>query len=109
MCVYISIHIYVYIWGFPGGSDSKVSACNEGDMGSTPGSGRSLEKEMETHTRILVWKNPMDGGAWWSIAHGVAKNQTQLSGFTFTFHIYIYIHTHTHKDIFHTCIYAHRG
>ena len=26
--------------GFPGGSDSKESACNEGDLGSIPGSGR---------------------------------------------------------------------
>ena len=30
-------------------------------------------------------KNPMDGGAWWAAAHGVAKSQTQLSDFTFTF------------------------
>ena len=28
--------------GFPGGSDSKESACNAGDQGSIPGSGRSL-------------------------------------------------------------------
>ena len=27
--------------GFPGGSDSKASAYNAGDSGSTPGSGRS--------------------------------------------------------------------
>ena len=27
--------------GFPGGSDSKGSACNVGDLGSIPGSGRS--------------------------------------------------------------------
>ena len=27
--------------GFPGGSDSKESACNAGDLGSIPGSGRS--------------------------------------------------------------------
>ena len=24
-------------------------------------------------------ENPMDGGAWWFIVHGVAKSQTQLS------------------------------
>ena len=29
------------MWGFPGGSDSKESACNTGDTGSIPGSGRS--------------------------------------------------------------------
>ena len=28
-------------WGFPGGSDGKAFACNEGDPGSVPGSGRS--------------------------------------------------------------------
>ena len=27
--------------GFPGGSEVKASACNEGDQGSIPGSGRS--------------------------------------------------------------------
>ena len=27
-------------WGFPGGSEGKASACNVGDLGSTPGSGR---------------------------------------------------------------------
>ena len=27
--------------GFPGGSDGKESACNMGDMGLIPGSGRS--------------------------------------------------------------------
>ena len=31
-------------------------------------------------------ENPMGGGAWWAAVHGVAKSQTQLSGFTFTFH-----------------------
>ena len=32
--------------------------------------------------------NPMDGGAWWAAAHGVAKSQTRLSNFTFTFHFH---------------------
>ena len=27
--------------GFPGGSEGKASACNVGDLGSIPGSGRS--------------------------------------------------------------------
>ena len=33
-------------------------------------------------------ENPMDGGAWWTAVHGIAKNQTQLSDFTFTFHFH---------------------
>ena len=38
-----------------------------------------LEKEMATHSSILTWKNPMDGGAWRATPHGVAKSQIQLS------------------------------
>ena len=28
------------------------------DVGSIPGSGRSLEKEMETHSSIPLWESP---------------------------------------------------
>ena len=38
-----------------------------------------LEKVMATHSSILAWKNPVDGGAWWATIHGVAKSQTRLS------------------------------
>ena len=30
-------------------------------------------------------ENPMNGGAWWAVVHGVAKSWTRLSKFTFTF------------------------
>ena len=33
-------------------------------------------------------ENPMDGGAWWAVVHGVAKSQTRLHDFTFTFHFH---------------------
>ena len=36
----------------------KLSAYNAGDQGSIPGWGRSLEKEMATHSSILAWKIP---------------------------------------------------
>ena len=42
--------------GFPGGAEVKSSACNVGDLGSIPVSGRSLEKEMATHSSILAWR-----------------------------------------------------
>ena len=35
-----------------------------------------LEKEMETHSSILAWENPLDGGSWWATVHGVAKKWT---------------------------------
>ena len=43
----------------PNGSVGKESICNAGDTGdadSIPGLGRSLEKEMATHSGILAWK-----------------------------------------------------
>ena len=47
---------------FPGGTEVKASACNMGDLGLIPGSGRSpedpLEKEMATHSSILAWRIP---------------------------------------------------
>ena len=39
-----------------------------------------LEEGIATHTSILVWRIPVDRGAWWTIVHRVAKSQTQLSG-----------------------------
>ena len=41
--------------GFPGGSAVKNRPANPGDVGS---SGRSLEKEMATHSSILAWEIP---------------------------------------------------
>ena len=46
------------MWGFSGGSEGKASACNVGDPGSVTESGRSLEKEMATHSSILAWRIP---------------------------------------------------
>ena len=44
---------------FAGGSASKESACNAGDSGQVPGSGRSPGGgHMATHSSILVWKIP---------------------------------------------------
>ena len=33
-------------------------------------------------------ENPMEGGAWWAVVHGVSKSWTRLSDFTFTFHFH---------------------
>ena len=38
-----------------------------------------LEEGMATHSRILAWRIPMDRGARWVTAHGVAKSWTWLS------------------------------
>ena len=43
---------------FPDDSDSEGSACSAGDLGLIPGLGRSPEKGMAIHSRILAWKIP---------------------------------------------------
>ena len=45
-------------WGFPGGSEVKLSAWNAGDLGSIPGQEDPLEKEMATHSSTLSWRSP---------------------------------------------------
>ena len=64
---------------FPGGPDCKGSACNTGDLSSTPGSGRSPGEGNGNSLQYSCLENPMDRGAWWVTVHGVTKNQTQLS------------------------------
>ena len=64
---------------FPGGSAGKESACNVGDLGSIPGSGRTWEKVMATHFSILAWRVPWKeepDRLYIYIVHGVAKSQT---------------------------------
>ena len=60
-----------------------MSACNAGDLGSIPGSGRSPGEGNGTPLQYSCLENPMDGGAWWAAVHGVAEGRTQLSDFTF--------------------------
>jgi len=74
----------------------KESACNAGDLGLIPGSGRSSGEGNGNPLQYSCLKNPMDGGAWWATVHGVAKSWTQLSDFTFTF---THTHTSTHTII----------
>ena len=64
----------ISLQGFPGGSDSKESACKAGATGRSPGG--------------VSGGNPMDRGAWQATVL-VAKSQTLLSMQTHT-------HTHTH-------------
>ena len=55
---------YFYFLDFPGGSEGTASACNAGDLGSIPGSGRSLGEGHGNPLQYSCLENPMDGGAW---------------------------------------------
>ena len=56
-------HMPIYI-PFPGGSEGKASACNVGDLGSIPGSGRSSGEGNGNPLQYSCLENFMDEGAW---------------------------------------------
>ena len=62
--------------GFPGGSDVKETACNAGDLGLIPESGRSPGEENGKPLQYSCLENPMVRGAWTATIHGVAKSRT---------------------------------
>ena len=65
--IYIHTHTHTYIylfWGFLGGSDGKASAWNVGDLGSIPGSGRSLGEGNGNLLQYFCLEKSMDRGAW---------------------------------------------
>ena len=65
---------------FLGGSDSKESTCNAGDLGSIPGSGRSPGEENGNPLQYSYWRIPWTEEPGWLQSIGrVTKSQTQLS------------------------------
>ena len=72
--------------GFPGSSAGKESACNAGDLGSTPGLGRFPGEGKGHPLQYSGLENSMD-----CIVPGVAKSLTHQSNFHF--------HLHFHKAI----------
>ena len=65
--------------GFSKGSDSKGPACNAGDMGSIPGSGRSPGEGNGYPLQYSCPENSIDRGAWTATVHEVIKCRTWLS------------------------------
>ena len=65
--------------GFSGGSGGKESVSSAGDLGSTPGSGRSLGEGNGYPLQHSCLENSADRGASWTTFHGVAKRWTGLS------------------------------
>ena len=87
-----SLHVHVIVtgsydnrkriliaYGFSYSSDGKESACNAGDLGSVPGSGRSPGEENGNPLQYSSLENSIDKGAWQATVYGVAKSWTQLS------------------------------
>ena len=67
-----------FIKQIDGGSEEKESACDVGDQGLIPGSGRSPGRGNGNPLQYSYLENSMDRGAWWAMVHGFAESQTQL-------------------------------
>ena len=70
--------MFEYIW------DSLVaqtveSACSVGDLSSITRSGRSPGKGNGNSLQYSCLENPMDGGAWRTIVHGVTRVRHNLA------------------------------
>ena len=74
----------ISLYSFPGGSDSKGSACKAGDPALTPGLGRSPGEGNGYPLQSSCLENPMDRGAWWAAVHGAAVRHNQSHACTCT-------------------------
>ena len=60
----------------------KESACNAGDLGSTPVLGRSPGEENDNPLQYSCLENSMDRGTWWATDHGGHKKLDMTEGLT---------------------------
>ena len=63
-----------FLLGFLGGSDSKESACNAGDLGLISGSGISPGEGNDNPLWYSCLENSMNRGAWRATVHWVTKS-----------------------------------
>ena len=66
-------------YGLPLWLRDKILACNAGDMGLIPGSGRSPGIGNGAPLQYSCLGNPIDREAWQSTVHGATKSWTRLS------------------------------
>ena len=83
----------MYIYGFPCGSDSKEFACNVGDLGSIPVSGRFPGKGNGYPLQYSCLENSMDRGPWGYSPQGFRESDTTEHTQS---HTLTHTHTHTH-------------
>ena len=60
-------------------TDGKESACNAGDPGLIPGTGRFPGGGHGNPLQYSYLENSMERGAWQATVHGVTRSRTQLS------------------------------
>ena len=67
------------MWGFSDVSDGEEFACNAGDQGLIPGSGRSPGEGNGYPFQYSCLESSMDRWAWWATVHRVAESRMWLS------------------------------
>ena len=72
------LHSFKNKLDFPGGSNSKESACNAGDLGLIPESGRCPGEGNGNPLQCSYLENSIDRGAWQTTDHGITKSGTQV-------------------------------
>ena len=81
--------------GFPGGTSGREFPASAGEVrevGSIPGSGKSLGGGYGNPLQYSCLENPMDRGAWWAVVRRVTNSQTrrkQLSMYAYVHRTYI--------------------
>ena len=84
------------ILGFSGGSDGKESACNAGDQGSIPGSGRSPGKGNSQPTPVFL-PGEFHGQRSLAGCHLWGHKELDMTN-TFTFHMYLYVCVYIYRE-----------
>ena len=64
MAYYFELKLLMKHLGYSGGSDGKEPACNAGDQGLIPGSGRSPGEENGYPLQYSCLENSIDRGPW---------------------------------------------
>ena len=73
------VHTQTHIWGFPGGSDTKESACKAVDPGLIPGLGSSPGEKNGYPLQYSCLENSMDRGAWQATVRGSQRVRRRLT------------------------------
>ena len=79
--MYHFLKLFILYWSIVchGGSHSKESSWNAGDLGSIPGLGGSPGEGNGYLVHYSCLENSMDRGAWRITVHGFSKSQTRPS------------------------------
>ena len=83
---FVFLKLIMTILGFSGGSDGTESACNAGELGLIPGSGRPPGEGNGNPLQYSCLEKPTVRGAWRATVYRAADSDTTV----------VTEHTHTH-------------